>query len=89
MRASFGGCMILLISIVVLSAVLFAATAADAHWTNSYDITWNTQSRNSSESMPCGGGDIGLNVWVEAGDILFYVSRSGARTWMPGPCRSY
>ncbi len=27
--------------------------------------------------MPCGGGDIGLNVWVEKGDILFYMSRSG------------
>lgn len=28
--------------------------------------------------MPCGGGDIGLNVWVENGDILIYVSRSGS-----------
>jgi hypothetical protein len=27
--------------------------------------------------MPCGGGDIGLNVWVENGDILFYLSKSG------------
>jgi hypothetical protein len=27
--------------------------------------------------MPCGGGDIGLNVWAENGDILFYISRSG------------
>ncbi|GAB3688746.1 DUF5703 domain-containing protein [Spirosoma flavus] len=27
--------------------------------------------------MPCGGGDIGLNVWVEKGDLLIYVSRSG------------
>jgi len=27
--------------------------------------------------MPCGGGDIGMNVWVENGDLLFYVSRSG------------
>lgn len=27
--------------------------------------------------MPCGGGDIGLNVWVEDGDLLFYLSRSG------------
>ncbi len=27
--------------------------------------------------MPCGGGDIGLNVWVENGDILFYMARSG------------
>lgn len=42
------------------------------------DYIWETQSKNSSESMPCGGGDIGLNVWVENGDILFYISRSGA-----------
>lgn len=40
-------------------------------------FTWNTPSQNSSESMPCGGGDIGMNVWVENGDLLFYLSRSG------------
>ena len=28
--------------------------------------------------MPCGGGDIGLNVWVEDGDVLFYMQRSGS-----------
>ena len=27
--------------------------------------------------MPCGGGDIGLNVWVEDGDLLIYLSQSG------------
>ena len=32
---------------------------------------------NSSQSMPCGGGDIGLNVWAEHGDVLFYIARSG------------
>ncbi|MBQ7422451.1 MAG: hypothetical protein IJV27_09975 [Prevotella sp.] len=42
------------------------------------DYVWASPSRNSSESMPCGGGDVGLNVWVEQGDILFYVSRSGS-----------
>ena len=42
------------------------------------DYEWRTQSKNSSESMPCGGGDIGMNVWVEQGDVLFYVSRSGS-----------
>lgn len=41
------------------------------------DYVWTTQSRNSSESMPCGGHDIGMNVWVENGDVLFYVSQSG------------
>ena len=42
------------------------------------DYEWRSQSRNSSESMPCGGGDIGMNVWVEQGDVLFYVARSGS-----------
>lgn len=42
-----------------------------------YNLKWTSQSRNSGESMPCGGGDIGLNVWVEQGDLLFYISRSG------------
>ena len=45
---------------------------------NVYNPTWLTQSKGSHESMPCGGGDIGLNVWVENNDILFYISRSGA-----------
>jgi hypothetical protein len=42
-----------------------------------YNQIWTTQSSNSSESMPLGGGDIGLNVWVEKGDLYFYFSRSG------------
>ena len=31
---------------------------------------------SASGSMPCGGGDVGLNVWLEKGDLLFYFSRS-------------
>jgi hypothetical protein len=42
-----------------------------------YNLVWQSQSLDSSESMPCGGGDIGLNVWVENNDILFYMARSG------------
>lgn len=45
---------------------------------NNYNVVWNSQSKNSSESMPCGGGDIGMNVWVEKGDVLIYVARSGS-----------
>lgn len=41
-----------------------------------FNVTWNSQSKNSSESMPCGGGETGLNVWTENNDILFYLSRS-------------
>lgn len=46
-------------------------------WLSATNVVWTTQSHNSSESMPCGGGDIGMNVWVEDGDLLFYLSRSG------------
>jgi len=43
-----------------------------------YNIVWTTQSKNASESMPCGGGDIGMNVWVENGELLIYAARSGS-----------
>ena len=29
-------------------------------WGQPANLVWNTQSRNASESMPCGGGDIGM-----------------------------
>src|SRR4030042_910683 len=45
---------------------------------DAYNLIWDSPSLNAGQSMPCGGGDIGLNVWVENGDILFYVSQSGA-----------
>ncbi|MFA9390246.1 MAG: DUF5703 domain-containing protein [Prolixibacteraceae bacterium] len=48
------------------------------HYTVKYNPVWTTPSANSSESMPCGGHDIGLNVWLEKGDLLFYMQQSGA-----------
>src|SRR5271156_2781102 len=42
-----------------------------------YNVIWNSQSQNSSESMPLGGGDIGCNVWVENNDLIMYIARSG------------
>lgn len=43
-----------------------------------YNVVWNSKSKNASESMPLVGGDIGCNVWVENGDILLYIQRSGS-----------
>src|SRR4051812_32379005 len=43
-----------------------------------YNIVWTTQGKNAAESMPCGGGDIGLNVWVEKNKLLIYIARSGS-----------
>lgn len=56
--------------------IIFKADAQNADL-KSYDLEWKSQSKNSGESMPCGGGDIGLNVWVENGELYFYISRSG------------
>ena len=54
------------------------AEAQPGNYPNTYNIVWNEQSKNASESMPCGGGSIGANVWVEKGDLLIYLSQSGA-----------
>jgi hypothetical protein len=65
--------------LITLGAGFLSYTgAAEKPDVSAYNIAWTAPSANSSESMPCGGGDIGLNVWVENGDILFYISRSGA-----------
>lgn len=64
---------------VLLFAVLFCTNVSGQNFDlERYNLVWKTPSKNSSESMPCGGGDIGLNVWTENGEILFYMSRSGA-----------
>ena len=60
------------------SFLLLSATINAQQKENAYNIVWTTQSQNSSEAMPCGGGDIGMNVWVENGDLLIYLARSGS-----------
>ena len=42
-----------------------------------YNVIWDSPSKDSSGSMPIGNGDIGLNLWVEeSGDLLFYISKT-------------
>lgn len=61
-----------------ISVILGMLLVVLSSWGQPLTYVWTSPSENSSESMPCGGGDIGMNVWVEKGDLLFYVSRSGA-----------
>jgi hypothetical protein len=63
-----------LYSLILLLALQLTAVAQDI---SAYHPVWLTQSKNAGESMPCGGGDIGLNVWTEGNDILFYLAKSG------------
>jgi len=68
--------------IAVLWLVTVSTAYANGKITNTYpldtyNVVWHSQSKDSSESMPVGGGDIGLNVWVENDELLFYIARSG------------
>lgn len=73
--------------IVFITTLCFIASIVSSYgqkanksleWLDAYNPCWNSQSKNSSESMPCGGGNIGMNVWVENDELLFYLSQSGA-----------
>ncbi len=66
-----------IISSLIICLFSFGIAKASQKGLDNYNIVWNSPSANSLESMPCGGGDIGMNVWVEDGDLLIYISRSG------------
>ena len=67
--------------IIVLSKVWCHAVEGveNLEWLDQYNVVWTTQSKSAGESMPVSGGDIGLNVWVEKGELLFYIGRAGYR----------
>jgi hypothetical protein len=65
---------------ILLLAVRSNSILAQDHQeqeTDRCNIVWESPDNNAGGSMPCGGGDIGLNVWVDNGELLFYVARSG------------
>lgn len=65
---------------LMMSLAMMLPASSDAAKTADYrpaDYAWTTQSMNSAGSMPCGGHDVGMNVWVEKGDVVFYLSKNG------------
>ncbi|MDB4921030.1 DUF5703 domain-containing protein, partial [Mucilaginibacter sp.] len=66
-----------LLLLCMLAGITFFKVNAQQGALKAYNLVWNSQSKNSGESMPCGGGDIGLNFWVENGDLYFYIAKSG------------
>jgi hypothetical protein len=80
----------ILLSAATLAVCLPCSTAwgdATFDWSSalsSYNVTWNEPGLSSSDSMPLGNGDIGLNVWTESsGDVLFYIGKTDAWTENP------
>ena len=46
--------------------------ARDEAWLHAYNVVWTNQSADARGSMPIGGGNLGLNVWVEKDELLIY-----------------
>lgn len=66
----------LIIGTIVSSSLSLSAQAQQLPL-SAENLVWTNQSKDAAGSMPCGAGDIGLNVWVEKGELLFYMARSG------------
>ena len=62
----------------IFCLLISSIVAAQSNVIDQYNVAWKMLSKNASESMPCGGGDIGLNVWVEKGELYGYMARSGS-----------
>lgn len=62
---------------LLLILMLGWSMTATSQYPLEYNVVWSTPSAGSHESMPCGGGSVGTNVWVENGDLFFYFSHSG------------
>jgi hypothetical protein len=64
--------------VTIITGFLYYKKKDKFQWLDRYNIVWESDSKNSSESMPVGGGDIGCNLWVENGDMFLYFQRSGS-----------
>ena len=66
------------------------AFAASAVLPVEYDVVWDTpsQTNGSASSMPCGGGDIGLNVWAENGIVADVSTAARDAEALQGPSYS-
>jgi hypothetical protein len=65
-------CHLIPIAASLLLGAGFLRADPDPAWLDSYNIAWDSQSADARGSMPIGGCNIGLNVWVEKDELLIY-----------------
>ena len=47
-----------------------------------YNIAWDSPGKRAIESMPCGGGNVALNVWTTKDELLLYIGSPDS--WVDG-----
>lgn len=72
---NFALCFLVMSLLILSQGILVAQTTKN--YPDLYNVVWDSQSENAAASMPVGGGDIGMNVWVENNELLIYMQRSG------------
>jgi alpha-L-fucosidase 2 len=53
-------------------------TLSNLVFQNEYDVTWNSPSTSSEDSMPIGNGDLAANIWVTNGRLHILLAKSDA-----------
>ena len=74
---------ILLIWILVFLGI--ESVKSQSNTLDNYNITWTEQSKNSSESMPLGGGDIGCKMviyWCMCREVGVWQKRMSTLSWV-------
>ncbi len=60
--------------VLMLQTATHAGDAAPPAWLDSYNVSWTEPSTKALHSMPCGGGNVALNVWTTKESLLFYIA---------------
>ena len=63
---------------LLVCAIGGCATGPTGPIPRSYNVVWTTQGADPRDSMPLGGGAIGLNVWTAEGEIFFEIGSPDA-----------
>ena len=54
--------------------ILPASASESPAWLDAYTVTWTEPATKALHSMPCGGGNVALNVWTTRESLLFYIA---------------
>lgn len=66
------------LALAVAGGFASLACAAPLPTLDDCNVVWDSPSKDVSGTMPLGNGDIGANVWVQDGDLLFLIGKTDA-----------
>ena len=61
-------------AVFLLLAPMSGLPDTTPEWLQPYNLVWTEPGTKALDSMPCGGGNIALNVWATKDDLLFYIA---------------